>query len=137
MSSTTNGVRTMCMQDLVISRGATWRPVPNMGAGSAGQAVLPPSPNRLAVCGVVSATGVPLAWRLSESATGPVVNVLYDSVAASAMIESVVHVSNDPGIFNTPLYSTQALANVAVWELTSDTPLALAVQSEYEKLVGR
>jgi hypothetical protein len=125
------------MQDLVIARGATWRPVPNLGAGSAGQAVLPPSPNRLAVCGVVSASGVPLAWRISESATGPVVNVLYDSVAASALIDSVVHIKNDPGVFNTPLYSTQAMANVAVWELVSDTPLGLAVQSEYETLVGR
>jgi len=127
----------MCMQDLVINRSLTWRRVSLIeGTGGAGHR-LPSSPIRVAVMGFDVNTPSQITWRLPDAFTDSQFSVYGPYGAGTGLIDEVVTIAKYPGIFNNDLMTQGVYADLEVFECVMDTPLSLAVQAEYEKLVGR
>ena len=124
------------MQDLVINRSLTWRSVPNVKATPSGGSVVPANPNRVALIlwdTVNNSIATAFVDQLTTAA--PLLSYL-DLGVANVVVPGCIRMTDFPGAFGGPLYTTVDKNNLSAMECVYDTALAEAVSAGYSRLLA-
>lgn len=125
----------MCMQDLIISRAVSVRPLVGITTSGTGGSVIPPNPNRvwIAVHDGNSSGGVGL--YTDEQGLTPPLNGVLDSSGTPLYFRTTLSVTALPGAFSSALYSTTGPSVLQATEGVLDPALADAVSAGYTRLL--